>query len=261
MDVDGFRSFLQRSPAALKNQSLKYHLIDNLLTRSLKVKIAETWKVLAQFIDLIDVSSVAKSVGNYERIVFLKFDEDVKNRKDSKGNRVQFPHILVTSVINFIRNESKRLNPLKEYINTSDFNGAMAVIESSNHEINVTFKDFLYLLDQKCSSGRYHFLIWAITFGHFNAHEKYGNQLLTPLMFAAKAPKWSNDIVKALLVKAPATTAETDATGRKALHYAMNNNLLPERLRRPLVKMLELESPTYPVLNEILNKYAPGTGN
>ena len=116
--------------------------------------------------------------------------------------------------------------------------------------------DYLFLLEQECSSRRYNFLVWAIRYGHFNVHEMLGDQLMTPLMYAAKTPKVSNDIVKAILVEDPSTVAETDATGNKALHYALNNKYLSKKMRKPLIKMLQLEHPTYESLKHILDKYS-----
>lgn len=251
MDVDGFRDFLLTSPAALKHQSLKYHMVDNLVTRSLKTENEDTWRVLGKFIDAIDGASVAKSVGKFEKKFFAVLEKKatgvIKNRK--------YPDIISSKLDNFMTNERKRLNPLKEYFDAKDYTAAKAVIESSSSEVFVTIDDFLQLLELECSSERYNFLTWAITFGHFNPHEKLGDQLMTPLMLAAKAPKWSNDIVKAILFKAPSLIEVTDAVGRKALYYAMNNGHLPKAQQKPLVKMLELENPTYESLNEVLNKY------
>ena len=251
MDVDGFRDFLQTSPAALKHQSLKYHMIDNLVARSLKTENEDTWRVLGKFIDAIDGASVARSVGKFEKELFVVVETKATDVKKSR----KYPEIITSKLGNFMINERKRLNPLKEYFDAKDYTGAKAIIESSASEVFVTIDDFLQLLELDCSSERYNFLTWAITFGHFNPHEKSGNQLMSPLMLAAKAPKWSNDIVKAILFKAPSQIAVTDAVGRKALYYAVNNGHLPKAQQKPLVKMLQLENPTYESLNEVLNKY------
>ena len=256
MDLEGFGSFLRRYPMALNNQSLKYNLIDNLLARSLKTDNENTCEVLAEFIQLIDVASIAKTVGKEEKCLFKAFEKDIKTRKNSRGKSIQYPVSIYASWAYFSANERKRLNPLRDHFSAADYNSAQDAIQSSNNQIYITMDDYLFLLEQECSSRRYNFLVWAIRYGHFNVHEMLGDQLMTPLMYAAKTPKVSNDVVKAILAEDPSTVAEIDATGNKALHYALNNKYLSKKLRKPLIKMLQLEHPTNESLNHILDKYS-----
>ena len=238
-DFDGFKRFLAKFKAALEHLDLRYHLIENLVQRSLKTKNIDTLNSLARFIEIIDVSSVCRTVGKEEHETFFNFEKTIKET----GKKKQFSDSITSALINYFSNEKKRLFPLRDSLLSGDYNTAKGIIESGNHLIFVSFDDFMILLERPCSSARFSFVSWAISKGHFNVNERFENEFLTPLMFVAMCPRWSNDVVKAILWKAPETQSQRDAAGLTALHYAKNNKHLSLVYRKPLIEMLELKNP------------------
>lgn len=249
-DFDGFRDFLREGKLALEHRELRYHVVENLVQRSLKVTNEGTLLSLSRFIEMIDAVSVRRTVGKEERSIFWEFEKRVKD-----GKKKQLSDVITSALINYFSNEKKRIDPLRETLTAGDYNTAKGILESSNHLVFISFKDFMLLLERPCSSARFQFLTWAITRGYFNPQERFENELFTPLMLAAMCPRWSNDVVKAILWKAPDTQNLVSASDSTALQYAKNNVVLHRSFRRPLIEMLELPNPTYEALDAVLNKH------
>ena len=252
-DLDGFRDFLRETPAALKHQNLRYNLIENLFHRSAKTENKDTLRILSQFVELLDFSSTIKTVGPSEYESFTNFEMLLTSNEYPSG---------MISRETILLNEKRRLNPLHDAISAGDYESVKRIIQESNRSIWMTIFDFLLLLECPCCNARFAFLSWALEHGHMNVNEKYSyskeqEQLLTPLMLAAMHPRWSNDIVKAILEHAPTSISETDSSGNKAVHYAQKNDKLQKQYRKPLIKMLKLKCPTTASLDTILHKYNP----
>lgn len=248
----GFSEFLGNTPAVKTHQDFRYHLIENLAQRSLKTTNIETCESLGRFITMIDDNSAAKTVGKSQHDTFEEFEKRLKGL-EKKSN--QFSEQINEVISCYLANEKKRLKPLDESIKSGDYDVAIQIIEQSRKNIYVSFADFLLILDQPCSSVRYLFLSWAIGNGHFDAHERFGEQTLTPLMIAAKCPRWSNDVIKAILWKAPSTVSEVDSKGSTALSFANSNQEIHKKYRKPMIEMLSLVAPTNDSLNEIVLEY------
>lgn len=243
-DFDGFMEFIMRGKSALKHLSLRYQLVENLVQRSLKTSNEGTFQALARFIEIIDAASIDRTIDKTERENFYDFEKRLMKTKSSG--------IIKRTLANYFTNEKKRINPLRHSLRKGDFSSAKTVIESSEGYVFVSMHDFMTLLGLTCSSARFNFISWAIENGHFDVGMK--DQSLTPLMLAAKSSSWSNDIVKAILWKAPEAREHVDSSGLTALDHAKANKSLKKSIRKQLIAMLKLREPTYESLNDALNK-------
>ena len=219
-NTDDFELFFKSFPKALKNQDLRYHLVENLMLRSTRTSNQGTIKFLAQFVNIIDNISTARTAGKFEKENFNEFLQriDIDLRKMQRKIR--------KAIEKFLSNEFKRLSPLDEVLRNSDYEAAKSILESSSNSIFITLDEFEIILELPCSSSRYNFISWAIEFGYFNANERFGKYMITPLMMAAMNSKWSNDIVKAILFKSPESNLIQDLNGLLALDYAKHNSSL-----------------------------------
>lgn len=250
-DFDGFMQFLRKAKCAMRHLDLRYHLIENLVKRSAKTSNEGTLDLLSRLIQMIDSASVKWTAGKEELDNLRYFEKRIEDLK--KKN--QLSAIINSVMTEFFMNEKKRLDPLQESLLSGDYNTAKGIIESSNNSVFVSANDFIRMLDLPCSSARFYFVSWAIENGHFNAHERFDSDLMTPLMLAAQCPRWSNDIVKAILLKAPDTQNLKSSEDLNALNYAKNNKSLEKVFRLSLIEMLELENPSEKALDHVLNKY------
>lgn len=252
-DFDGFLHFLSNYKSVVfQHFDLRYHLIENLVKRSLKTKNEGTLECLVRLIQMIDSASDVRTAGK-EKIDNLK---KFKRRIDEltiKNNQVSAQIKLVLT--DYFTNEKRRLDPLQEPLSSGDYDTVKAILESSQYSIFLSASDFDRILELPCSSARFHFISWAILRRHFNPYERFDNQLTTPLMAAAMCSRWSNDIVKAILLKAPETQNLKNSHELTALDLAKRNKDLKKVFREPLIEMLELENLGKEALNDVLNKY------
>jgi len=242
-DLSGFNEFILGNSYIIDHTPLRYHLIENILGRSSKTSNSSTHDLLGQFIGIIDQNSQTKSVGENERGLFKAFKERIK---------LYTRHQLSDSLDAFLKREKSRLNSLSKAFESGDYASAMESIQASNGKLFITFSDFKILLDGDCSQARFNFIALAISIGAFNVHERFGVQQLTPLMMAAGCSKCTNDIVKAILWKDPSSIEDLDLSDHSALYHAMNNKDLSKKYRKPLIQMLQLDLPTYSLLDAVV---------
>lgn len=250
-DFDRFMQFIRNGKLFLQHRDFRYHLVENLVQRSIKTTNEGTCQCLARLIEMIDSASVKRTVGNEEIDIFIDFEKRMFELR--RKNRFSAP---IASILNdYFSNEKKRLDPLQESLSTGDYESTKELIQSSDHLIFISSRDFNRILELPCSSARFHFISWSISNGHYNALERVDNELVTPLMLAAMCPRWSNDLVKAILWKAPDSRNLKNSANLTALDCAKKNKSLPYVYRKPLIEMLELMVPSFEALNEVLNKY------
>lgn len=250
-DFDGFMQFLRKGKCAMRHLDLRYHLVENLVQRSVKTSNEGTLEYLARLIQMIDSASVRRTTGKEELDNLGNFEKSIEKLKKEH----QLSAIVNSVMTEFFANEKKRLDPLQESLSSGDYNTAKGIIESSNNSVFISANDFIRILELPCSSERFYFISWAIENGHFNANERFDNDLMTPLMLAAQCPRWSNDIVKAILLKAPDTQNLKSSEELTGLNYAKKNKSLEKVFRLSLIEMLELENPSEEALDQVLNKY------